>query len=352
MKPVHLTIAKIEAYTPGRTAIAGQQQVIKLSSNENALGASPAALEEAAKALHTTSRYPDGGARELRDALAEKHGLKAEQIVCGTGSGELLMLLAEAYAGEEKEVMYSRHGFLMYPIAAHRAGAKTVEVIEKNLQADLDAMSQAITPNTRIVFLANPNNPTGSYVPYKTLEAFAKALPKHVLLAVDEAYAEFADAPDYNTALPLIAQGNVAVFRTFSKLYGLAALRVGWMAASEEIIDILHRIRPPFNVSSAAQAAALAALKDEGFAKKSYDHNTKWRSFLDKELSTAGLKTYPSQANFILAEHKDIAALDSHLQKHGIIVRRMESYHLPYCVRITIGTEEENQRLVEAVKSF
>ncbi len=346
-------ILKIEPYKPGISKVAGKKDVIKLSSNENALGASPKALAALRDCESRISRYPDGGCVALRNKIGEVYGLNPEQIVCGAGSDEILAFLCHAYAGDGDEVLYSQHGFLMYPISALRVGATPVKAAEKNLCADVDALLAAVTPRTRIVFIANPNNPTGSYLSATEIARLRKQLRQDILLVLDAAYCELVDAPDFSEGNELVKQyPNVVVTRTFSKIYGLASLRLGWSYSSPEIADVLNRVRGPFNVTLQAQEAGIAALEDQAFIAKSKAHNTKWRNWMTAELNQLGLKVYPSQGNFVLVEFQNAAAADEHLKENGIIIRRMEAYGLPNCLRITIGTEAENKAVVEVLKDF
>ncbi|MDR6294232.1 histidinol-phosphate aminotransferase [Inquilinus ginsengisoli] len=327
-------------------------RTIRLASNEGAFGPSPqatAAYRELGGEIH---RYPDGGACALREALAARFGLDAGRIVAGAGSDELIALLAKSYAGPGDEVLYSRHGFLMYPIAAKAVGATPVAAPEAQLHTDVDALLARVTPRTRIVFLANPNNPTGYLLPRAEVERLHAALPSDVILALDAAYAEYIDDPDYSAGADLVDRaGNVVMLRTFSKIYGMGALRLGWAYASAGITDILHRARGPFNVSAAAQAAGVAALADRDFVAKSVAHNAEWRRWTAAELAKLGLAPLPSAGNFLLVDFgdRDAEAARQHLKGTGILVRQMGGYGLPSCLRITIGTEDEMRAVVEAL---
>lgn len=353
LKIARQEILEIKPYKPGTSKVEGRKEPIKLSSNENALGASPKALAAIEASVKDTHRYPDGGCTELRQAIGGLYGLNPEQIVCGAGSDELIALLCHAYAGPGDEVLYSEHGFLMYPISALRVGAEPVKAPEKNLCADIDSLLSKVTDKTRILFLANPNNPTGSYLPADKVEQLRRRLREDILLVVDAAYAELADASDYNEGNALVDKyGNVVVTRTFSKIYGLASLRLGWCYAPLEVVDILNRIRGPFNVGLQAQAAGIAALKDQEFLARSREHNTKWREWLSEQFTALGFIVYPSQGNFLLVEFAHAAAVDAHLQQQGIIARRMEAYGLPKCLRFTVGKETENKALIAALAAF
>ena len=351
-------ILEIVPYVGGKAGSAGARPVAKLSSNESPLGPSPAAAaayRELAGELH---RYPDGRSAQLRQAIARRHNLDPERIVCGAGSDELIGLLVRAYAGPGDEVLYSRHGFLMYPLAALAAGAHPVAAPERDLKADVDALLEHVTSRTRLVFLANPNNPTGSYLTGAEMRRLRAALPADAILVIDAAYAEYAEAPDYYSGLELAGStANTVALRTFSKLYGLAALRLGWLTAGPDIVDVMNRVRGPFNVSMPAQAAGVAALADEAHAEKARAHNRIWLPWLERELAALGLHTYPSIGNFLLVEFphgagRNAAAANAYLEAEGVIPRQMGAYGLPDCLRISIGLEEENRRLVAALAGF
>ncbi len=351
-------IMEISPYVGGRSTASGHANTIKLSSNESALGPSPkaqAAYRELAGSLH---RYPDGGATELRMALGALHGIDPDRIVCGNGSDELLQLVAHAYAGPGDEIVYCRHGFLVYPIATLAVGATPVVAPETDYTADVDAILGLVTERTRIVFLANPNNPTGTYIPKGELRRLWGGLPEHVVLVVDSAYAEFAPTEDYDSGLDLAGMApNVVMTRTFSKAYGLAALRLGWAYGPPAIIDVLHRIRGPFNANAAALAAALAALEDQDHIARARQHNERCLGALAARLRASGLHVVPSVCNFLLVRFpdepgRDAAAADRFLTERGIVARRMEPYHLADCLRITIGLEAENEALAQALEAF
>lgn len=349
-------ILSIKPYVPGKTARSGDAKPLKLSSNENPYGASPKALaayKEASFALH---RYPDGGANALREAIAEVHRLPAENIVCGAGSDELIGLLVHAYAGIGDEVLYSAHGFLMYSIYAKGCGATPITAPEKHLCADVDALLAAVTERTKIVFLANPNNPTGSYLPTGELERLRAKLPKDVILAIDAAYAEYPDAEDYNDGTTLVAAGdNTVMLRTFSKIYGMGGLRLGWMYAPAPIVDVMNRLRSPFNVNAPAQAAGIAAVTDTAWTEEQKRLNNQHLKALAFELAALGYHVYPSAANFVLMEcgsPERAAHLVARLAEQHIYVRDVVAYGLPECVRITVGTPEENKTLLAAICSL
>lgn len=351
-------IMDIKLYVPGRSTVPGRSSVIKLSSNESALGPSPrvvAAYQDAAAKLH---RYPDGTARVLREAIGARYGLDPARIICGAGSDELLYNIGRAYAGPGDEIVMSRHGFNMYPIVANSVGATLVMAPEANLVFDVDAVLACVTERTRIVFIANPNNPTGSYIPAEELRRLRDRLRDDILLVVDAAYAEYVVRNDYTPGTELVDAGaNTVMTRTFSKIHALAALRVGWAYGPADVVDALNRIRGPFNVSTAAQAAAVAAIRDEAHVKKSAAHNAEWLAWLKPRIEAAGLKVYPSVGNFLLIEFpaagaKTAQAADQFLMKRGVILRGVKPYGLPNCLRISVGTEEGNKAAVKALEEF
>lgn len=349
-------ILSITPYTPGKTARTSGVTPLKLSSNENPFGAPPAALhayKEAASALH---RYPDGGATALREAIGETYGIDPARIVCGAGSDELIGLLVHAYAGQGDEVLYSAHGFLMYSIYARGCGATPVTAPERHLRADVDALLAAVTERTRILFLANPNNPTGSYLSAAELKRLHRGLPPHVILALDAAYAEYPDAEDYDNGQALVATAdNVIMLRTFSKIYGMGGIRLGWMYAPAHIVDVINRLRSPFNVSAPAQAAGVAAVRDPQWTQQQQQRNNESLRALSFELAALGYEVYPSAANFVLvgcgsAEHAE--ATVSALAAQHIYVRDVKAYGLPECIRITVGTPDENETLITALRAL
>jgi len=346
-------IAEIAPYVGGEASLPGVARPAKLSSNENPLGPSPlavAAFREASLDLH---RYPDGGAERLRAGLARRFGLEAERIVCGNGSDELIALLSRAYAGPGDEVLFSRHGFLMYRLSTLAVGATPRAAPEKNLRSDVEALLAMVGPATRILYLGNPNNPTGSYLTAAALKDFRRRLPAEVLLVIDAAYAEYVEAADYEAGQALVRAGdNVVMLRTFSKIYGLAGLRLGWAYCPTGIADALNRVRGPFNTSAPAQAAALAALEDEAHEEKSRTHNRVWRDWLAETLAASGYRVHPSVGNFLLVEFADADAADAFLKSRGLIMRKMGGYGLPHCLRITIGSEAETRATAAALGEF
>jgi histidinol-phosphate aminotransferase len=351
-------IMEISPYVGGKATAATDRPIAKLSSNESPLGPSPkavAAYRELAGELH---RYPDGNCSGLRHAIARQHNLDPDLVVCGAGSDEIIALLVKAYAGPGDEVLHSAHGFLMYRLAALGEGAHPVAAPERGLKADVDALLASVTSRTRLVFLANPNNPTGSYLNADELRRLHAGLPGDVVLVVDAAYAEYVGAPDYASGLELAREApNVVTTRTFSKLHGLASLRVGWMTASPAIVDAVNRVRGPFNVSQAGQAAAVAALEDLDHQERARRHNDVWLAWLSREITNLGLTVYPSVGNFLLIGFptepgRDATAANAHLEREGVIPRMMGSYGLPHALRISVGLEDENRRVVEALGFF
>jgi histidinol-phosphate aminotransferase len=347
---------EIAPYVGGESKLPGVNRTIKLSSNEGAFGTPPgarAAYERLAGELH---RYPDGGAVELRRAIGARFGLDPERIVCGAGSDDLIYLLCLAYGGPGTELIMTKHGFSMYEIAGLYAGCRIRKTPERDLTADVDAMLAAVSPATRLVFLANPNNPTGSMVPAQEVRRLRAGLPEDVLLVLDSAYAEYVERPDYDPGVSLVDAGdNTVMTRTFSKIFGLGGMRLGWCYAPPAVVDVLNRVREPFNVNIAVQAAGIAALAEPGWVEKSRAHNAKFRAWLTDALEQAGIKIWPSEGNFVLADFATpdrAVAADAALRARGIIARGMKAYSLPHCLRITIGTEEECRLVAEALAAF
>lgn len=351
-------IMDISPYVGGRSSLGDRRNVIKLSSNESALGPSKRAIEAFTACGESLHRYPDGGASALRTAIGTLHGIDPERIVCGAGSDELLGLLAKAYAGPGDEVLYSRHGFLVYEIAARAVGATPVAAPETDHRADVDALLGQVTAKTRIVFLANPNNPTGTYLSKGELRRLWGGLPENALLVIDSAYAEFVSAPDYEAGLDLVDVGaNVVMTRTFSKIYGLASLRLGWAYGPPAVIDVLNRIRGPFNVGGPALAAGLAAVEDQAHVERARAHNDKWLARLSERLPATGLEVVPSVCNFVLIRFpqqagRDSKAADAYLSERGLILRNVDNYHLPDCLRASIGLDDEMEALLRALEEF
>lgn len=328
-------------------------RIIKLSSNESAYGPSDKAVAAYNAEVAKLHRYPDSAHTKLREAIAAAYNVDAARIVCGAGSDELIGLLIHAYAGDGDEILMSRHGFLMYKIYAQGFGASVVMAPEKNLTTDVDAVLSAVTAATRMVFIANPNNPTGTYIPRSELKRLRAGLPAGVLLVIDGAYSEYVQDANYSDGLELVNDAeNTVVLRTFSKIYGLPSLRIGWGYFPAHIAGVLHRIRGPFNVSSPALAAGAAAMADKEHIARSLAHNREGLAFLAKELNALGYGVVPSVGNFLLIKCKDSAALNVHLLDCSIIVRDVVAYGLPEYLRITVGTTEENQALIAALKAF
>ena len=350
-------ILDIAAYVPGKSGAKGAK-VHKLSSNESPIGSSRKAIEAYKAAAQTLELYPDGSASQLRNAIAGRFGLKAENIVCGAGSDELLQLIAHAYLSPGDEAIYSQYGFLVYPIAIQSNGATAVVAPERDYLADVDAILARVTPRTKIIFLANPNNPTGRYLPFSEVKRLHVGLPTHVLLVLDAAYAEYVRRNDYEAGIELVATSdNVVMTRTYSKIFGLAALRLGWAYCPSHVADVLNRVRGPFNISAPAIAAGVAAIEDHDFVERAVAHNEQWLPWLTQELSALGLEVTPSVGNFVLVHFPvhpthNAHAADAFLQEHGFVVRRMDAYGLPHALRITIGTEEANRGLVACLKEL
>jgi histidinol-phosphate aminotransferase len=349
-------IMSISAYVPGESEVESGIRPIKLSSNETPLGPSPKAIAAYKAEAETLERYPDGASTALRNAIARHYGLDPARIICGAGSDELISLLAHHYSGPGDEVLITAHAFAMFKIFALASGATPVEAPERDYTADVDALLQRVTPRTKIVFLANPNNPTGTYIPHNEVRRLHKGLPSHTLLVLDAAYGEYVRRNDYEAGLELVANNaNVVMLRTFSKVYGLAAVRLGWAYCPAEIAGVLNRVRGPFNVTSPAIAAGIAALSDTEHVEKAISHNEKWLPWVTAELEKVGIKVTPSIGNFVLMHFpagKTVAAADKHLKARGILVRPVGAYGIPNALRMTIGTEDDNRMAVAALAEF
>jgi histidinol-phosphate aminotransferase len=350
-------ILDLEPYKPGKPIEELERELgirdsVKIASNENPLGPSPKAITAIGAAAANVHRYPDGASFNLRGALADRLDLPAEQFVFGNGSSEILELLAKVYLGPEAEIVYAWPSFAMYPIVAKGMGARTVEVpLTADHVHDLDAMAAAVTDATGLVIVCNPNNPTGTSVSASELDAFADELPADVILVIDEAYVEYARRDDFPNALAIVRRRpNTIVLRTFSKIYGLAGMRVGYSISDPEIAGLLERSRHPFNVNLLAEIAATAALSDADHVERSRANNAIGAETLERELGKLGIRTWPTDANFMLAETGP-AAYEELLQL-GVIVRPMGGYDMPECVRLSIGTPEENERLIKALQSI
>ena len=351
-------ILDIAPYTPGKSGAGLTGRVFKLSANETPLGPSPKAVAAYKAAADHLEDYPEGTSRVLREALGRAYGLDPDRIICGAGSDEILNLLAHTYLGPGDEAIHTTHGFLVYPIATMANGATNVIAPETNFTADVDAILALVTPRTKLVWLANPNNPTGTYLPFDEVKRLRAGLPPHVLLVIDAAYSEYVSRNDYEAGIEMVATtDNTVMTRTFSKIYGLASLRIGWMYGPENIVDAVNRIRGPFNVSTAAMMAAVAALEDTAHQDMSRVHTEKWRAWLTDEVGKLGLEVTPSAANFILIHFPQVKGktaedADAFLTKRGLILRALKNYKLPHALRMTVGTEEANKLVVAALAEF
>lgn len=350
-------VLDIAAYVPGddRSPAA---RVFKLSSNETPLGPSPHAIEAYRANADRLHVYPEGSSRVLREAIGSAYGLNAERIVCGNGSDELLTLLAQSYLSPGDEAIFTTHGFLVYRIAILASGGVPVVAPETNETADVDAILAALTPRTRLVYLANPNNPTGTYLPHGEVKRLHAGLPGDVLLVLDAAYAEYVRRNDYSSGVELAAEmPNVVMTRTFSKIFGLANLRIGWAYGPAAVVDALNRTRGPFNVNGPALAAGTAALADRAHLEKAVAHNSEWLGWLTDQVGALGLRVTPSIGNFLLIhfpqeQERGAAAADIHLRERGLVLRRVAGYGLPDALRMTVGSEAANRLLVGALSDF
>ncbi|MFN3624256.1 MAG: histidinol-phosphate transaminase [Hyphomicrobium sp.] len=351
-------ILDIDPYVPGESKLPAGLKPIKLSSNETPLGPSPKAIAAFREVAGELERYPDGAATHLRAAIAGRYGLNPQRIICGAGSDELLTMLAHAYLGPGDEAIFTEHGFLLYRIIVLANGATPVVAPERNYQTDIGEILKRVTDRTKVVFLANPNNPTGTYISFDEVRSLRAQLPSNVLLVLDAAYAEYVRRNDYEAGIELVATTpNTVMTRTFSKIHGLAGLRLGWAYCPEEIADVLNRIRGPFNVSVPAMAAGAASIADKAHEEASAVHNERWLPWLSAELEKLGLKVTPSVANFILVHFakdggKTADAADKFLKQRAIIVRKVGAYGLPDCLRVTIGTEADNRAVAAALADF
>ncbi len=351
-------IRSIMPYQPGKpiSELAREMgipeaSIVKLASNENPLGMSAAAREAAKRALCEGARYPDGSAFAFKAALCRKFGVRQEQLVVGNGSNDVLEIAAQAFLAPGLSAVYAQHAFAVYPLATNARGARGIEVPAKNFGHDLDAMAAAISPDTRMVFIANPNNPTGTFIPGPQLEAFLRKVPQDVLVVLDEAYTEYlADDQRYDAIAWLERYPNLLVSRTLSKAYGLAGLRVGYAIAHPEVADLMNRVRQPFNVSSIALAAAEAVLADDEFLARSADINRRGMTQLTAAFAALGLEWIPSAGNFVTVKVGDAAAVNQSLLRQGVIVRPIAGYGMPQWLRVSIGLPEENARFIEALE--
>jgi histidinol-phosphate aminotransferase len=351
-------IMTIMPYVPGESHLPGGIKPIKLSSNETPLGPSPRAVAAFKAAAEELERYPDGGATALRQAIGDVYGIDTNRLVCGSGSDELIGLLTHAYVGTSDETLFTEHGFLMYRIATLANGGTPVVAPEKGLKTDVDALLARVTSKTKLVFLANPNNPTGTYIPFEEVRRLHAGLPKSVILVLDAAYCEYVRRNDYEAGIELVGSSeNVVMMRTFSKIHGLAALRLGWMYGPQHIVDVMNRVRGPFNVNAPALAAGIAAIRDKAHQEQAIAHNERWLPWVSDELEKIGIKVTPSVGNFILMHFpgtngKTASAADAHLKSKGIILRAVGGYNLPSCLRMTIGTESDNHSVAKALAEF
>ena len=327
-----------------------EADIVKLASNENPLGPSPSALAAAQDALHDMALYPDGAGFALKAKLSEKLGVAAAQIVLGNGSNDVLDMVARAFLTPGTSSVYAQHAFAVYPIATHTVGAQGIAVAAKHYGHDLTAMRAAIRDDTRVLWIANPNNPTGTFLPWAEIEAFLETVPPWVLVVLDEAYGEYLPPADRrDTAAWLARFPNLLIVRTFSKAYGLAGLRVGYGIGSAAIIDLLNRVRHPFNVNAPALAAAEAALDDAGFLARSYAQNSAGMAQLVAGLAELGIETVPSKGNFLLAKVGDATRINTELLKRGVIVRPVANYGLPEFLRVSVGLAGQNARFLGAL---
>jgi histidinol-phosphate aminotransferase len=351
-------VLDIVPYIPGKSTAPGVAKVFKLSSNETPLGPGEDAIAAYRAAGEHLQDYPDGSASALREAIGAVYGLDPARIVCGAGSDDILNMLARAYLTDGDEAIHTTHGFLVYPIATLGTGATPVVAPENEFTADVDAILARVTGKTRIVFLANPNNPTGTYIPFDEVKRLQRSLPANVLLVLDAAYAEYVRRNDYESGIELVATtDNVVMTRTFSKIYGLAALRLGWMYGPAHVVDAVNRIRGPFNVNAPAIAAGIAAIRDSAHVERSREHNSRWLAWLTDEIGKLGLKVTPSVANFVLIHFPETKGrtakeADAFLTKRGIVLRQVGAYKLPNALRMTVGSEEANRLVVKALAEF
>jgi histidinol-phosphate aminotransferase len=349
---------EIDAYVPGRSEAKGAARVYKLSSNESPFGPSPKAIAAYEAAETVLGVYPEGTARILREAIGAHFGLAADRIVCGNGSDEILTLLANCYLRPKDEVLFAAHAFSLYRIVTLANSAIPVEVPTPDLKLDIGDAIARVSDKTRLVYIANPNNPTASYVPISDMRRLHRALPDTALLVIDAAYSEYVRRNDYEAGIELVSTtSNVVMTRTFSKVYGLAGIRIGWAYCPKPVADVLNRVRAPFNINIAAQRAAVAALPDAAHTETAIAHNDTWRAWLIEQIRGLGLRVDDSVANFILIHFPDApgrsaADADRFLMARGIIMRACGSYDLPHCLRLTVGSEEANRVAVAALREF
>ena len=348
---------KLEAYKPGKSFLNKKKNIIKLSANESALGMSKNASKVLKKFRGDISKYPDGKFKELTSVISKKYNCKQNQVICGSGSDEIIQMLCQLFLNKGDEVVVPEFSFLMYRIYSKIVGAKVVFSKEKNFKVSNDEILKKITKRTKIVFVANPNNPTGTYISKNQLLDLRKRLNKKILLVVDDAYFEYMLNEDYKSGLELFKnKNNVFILRTFSKIYGLASLRVGWGYGSKKIIDALYKIKPPFNVNKIAQKCAVESLKDKSFVKKSVKHNLDWAKKIQKEMNSYNIQTNEIGPNFFLLDFKSCELssnfVERNLERSGIILREMNSYGIKNCLRLTIGNAKENILLIKQMKKI
>lgn len=348
-------ILRIAPYVPGRSDAPAGIKLVKLSANESPLGASPKAIEALKAAIEHPEIYPEGSSRLLREALGEVNGIDPDRIVCGFGSDDILHLLGQVYLGVGDDAVMSQYGFNVYPIITRASSAEIIMVPERDFCADVDALLAAVTPKTRILFLANPNNPTGTYLSAAEVERLHRGLRPDILFVLDSAYAEYVTADDYSPGIDLVnSVENVVMVRTFSKM-GLAAERIGWMYGPARIVDAVNRIRGPFNVTVPGQFAAAAAARDLEFTAELRAHNARWRDWLTASLASNRIRVPPSQGNFVLAVFEDEAVAHSAfeaLRAKGMLVREMHSYGIPQALRISIGLDASMRAVVKELEAF
>jgi histidinol-phosphate aminotransferase len=351
---------EVDVYKPGESKLPGFDKPIKLASNENPFGPSPKAKAAFIEAAAKLEIYPEPTAQKLREAIGARYGIDPARIMCGAGSDEIFFLLTRAYLEPGDEIIVTEHSFSIYEIAAKQSGAITRIAKDRGMDADVDALLTCVTPKTKLLFLANPNNPTGTYLPFSEIKRLHAGLPEHVLLILDAAYAEYVRRNDYSSGLEMAGEcENVLMTRTFSKIYGLAAARLGWAYGPQSVIDALNRARGPFNVSTPAMMAGIAAMQDQDFADMSADHNARELTRVTEALEAMGVEVTPSAANFLLAhfgpemrQGGGADKVDAHLRSRGFIVRGMKGYGLPDSLRISIGSTEQNSGLLAALKDY
>jgi len=348
-------ILDIAAYVPGKSTAAGGARLHKMSSNESPLGPGPKARDAISQALSGLERYPDPSSSQLRDAIAKTYGLNADNIVCGNGSDDLLAMLANCYLSTGDEAIYSEHGFSYYPIVIQAAGGVPVVATETEYTTNVDAILKLVSEKTRMVFLANPNNPTGTYLPIEEVRRLHNSLPGNVVLILDAAYAEYVRRNDYESGIELVSNSqNVVMTRTFSKIHGLAALRIGWCYAPLHVVDVINRVRGPFNVNRIAQSAGAAAISDRAHIDRSIAHNEQWLNWAAEKIRELGLTVTPSVCNFLLIHFgkHDAHKADNYLSDRGYVLRAVKGYGFPNSLRMTIGTEEANRGVISALSDF